>query len=70
MRNNGVSNVADECGDAALSTMSAHDAAVCQSGYAAQEWAKAQWPPAPWGPSLGRCSGEVRAGSARPHTDF
>jgi hypothetical protein len=41
VRNNGVSNVADECGEAAQMTMSAHDAAVCQSGYAAEEWAQA-----------------------------
>jgi hypothetical protein len=40
MTSKGKSNVASECGDAAMAKMSAHDASVCQSGYAAQQWAK------------------------------
>ncbi|WP_336605870.1 DNRLRE domain-containing protein [Streptomyces sp. BA2] len=40
-RNAGTSNVSSECGTAATAKMSAHDAAVCRSGDAVQEWAKA-----------------------------
>ncbi|WP_335983706.1 RHS repeat-associated core domain-containing protein [Streptomyces sp. CA2R106] len=40
VRNGGKSNVSSECGGGATANMSAHDASVCQSGYAVQEWAK------------------------------
>ncbi|MFD9633721.1 RHS repeat domain-containing protein [Streptomyces violascens] len=39
VRNGGKSNVASECSDSSMAGMSAHDASVCQSGFAAQEWA-------------------------------
>lgn len=38
--NGGASNVSSECSSSAMAGMSAHDAAVCQTGYAITEWAK------------------------------
>ncbi|MFV0138256.1 DNRLRE domain-containing protein [Streptomyces sp. HMX87] len=41
VRNGGTSNVASECTPSAMARMTGHDAAVCQTGFAAQEWAQA-----------------------------